>query len=206
MVKFITFDLYGTLVDWRISIKNALDFIKPGMVDDFFKIEYEYIKNLNDFEPYSNILKNVLRDLLKKYKINFDDDYEYLLLRMFAKSQFFPDSLYGLLKLKNKFKLGIISNTENSIIKVTLYGLEDLFNFIVTAEDTGYYKPKIDAFKKAFELRNIPIDEVLHVSSYPKYDLEPAEKLGIKNIMLDRYGYSWPRKIKKLDEILSIFS
>jgi len=144
----------------------------------------------------------VLKDLLEKHNMIYESDLGNLLTKMFAKSQFFPDAIYGLLKLKKNYKTAIISNTDHSLIKITLSGMEDLFDYVVTAEDTGYYKPDENAFKRAMEIINVKKDFVLHVSSYPQYDLETAERLGIKNIMLDRYGYSWPRKIKTLDELL----
>jgi len=203
-VKIITFDLYGTLVDWKLSIGSALNYIKPGLVEDFFNLEYEYIKNLKDFEKYSSILKKTLMNLLNRHKIEYDDDLGNFLVRMFSKSPFFPDAVFGLIKIKKKYKVGIISNTERDLIKITLSGMEDLFDYIITAEETKFYKPNENAFIRAIELMKIKKDEILHVSAYPQYDLETAEKLKIKNVLLNRYGFSWPLVIKRLDEILNI--
>jgi len=203
-VKIITFDLYGTLVDWKLSIGSALNYIKPGLEEDFFNLEYEYIKNLKDFEKYSSILKKTLMNLLNRHKIEYDDDLGNFLVRMFSKSPFFPDAVFGLIKIKKKYKVGIISNTERDLIKITLSGMEDLFDYIITAEETKFYKPNENAFIRAIELMKIKKDDILHVSAYPQYDLETAEKLKIKNVLLNRYGFSWPLVIKRLDEILNI--
>jgi len=100
--------------------------------------------------------------------------------------------------------VGIISNTERDLIKITLSGMEDLFDYIITAEETKFYKPNENAFIRAIELMKIKKDEILHVSAYPQYDLETAEKLKIKNVLLNKYGFSWPLVIKRLDEILNI--
>lgn len=202
-VKVITFDLYGTLVDWKGSIGNALSYIKSGLVEEFFNIEYENIKNLKKFERYSLILKKTLKELLERNEIEYDDDLGDFLVRMFSKSTFFPDSVIGLIKIKKKYKVGIISNTERDLIKITLSGMEDLVDFIVTAEDTKFYKPHEMAFIKALKIMNVNKDDIVHVSSYPQYDLETAKKLGIRNVHLNRYGYSWPDEIKSLVEILN---
>lgn len=202
-VKVITFDLYGTLVDWKGSIGNALNYIKPGLTEEFFNIEYEHIKNLKRFEKYSLILKKTLKELLQRNEIEYDDDLGNFLVRMFSKSPFFPDSVIGLIKIKKKYKVGIISNTERNLIKITLSGMEDLFDYIVTAEDTKFYKPHEMAFIKAFEIMNVNRNDLIHISSYPQYDLETARKLGIRNVHLNRYGYSWSDEIKSLVEILN---
>jgi FMN phosphatase YigB (HAD superfamily) len=49
---------------------------------------------------------------------------------------------------------------------------------------------------------NVNTKKVLHVSSYPQYDLEPADQLGIKTICIDRYGYNWREKIPTIDKLL----
>ncbi len=203
-LKIITFDLYGTLVDWKSAIGNALNIIKPGMEDEFFNIEYKNVSNLENFEKYSEILKKSLKKLLKDKKIEYDDDYGEMLVRMFSKSPFFADSVLGLMKLKRKFSIGIISNTERDLINITLAGMEDLFDYIVTAEDTKFYKPNEMAFIEALKIMDVKKDEILHISSYPAYDLETAKKLGIRNMHLNRYGYSWESEIKRVDEILKI--
>ncbi|MGC8981241.1 MAG: HAD-IA family hydrolase [Thermoplasmata archaeon] len=200
-VRVITFDLYGTLVDWKSSIGKSLDFIRPGLVDEFFRIEFRNVSNIKAFERYSDILKKTLKEILSENDIEYEDEYGEMLVRMFSKSPFFPDSIYGLLKLKKIYRIGIISNTERRLINITLAGMEDLFDYVITAEDTRFYKPNEMAFREAIRMMDIRKDEILHVSSYPQYDLETAKKLGIRNVHLNRYGYQWDNEIRRLDEI-----
>jgi len=63
-VKIITFDLYGTFVDWNSSIGNFLDLIGKDLKEDFFKEEFKIIKNIKDFIPYSSILKETIKNVL----------------------------------------------------------------------------------------------------------------------------------------------
>jgi haloacid dehalogenase superfamily, subfamily IA, variant 1 with third motif having Dx(3-4)D or Dx(3-4)E len=193
----ITLDLYGTLVDWKYTINSFLNFLGINP-EDFFKQEIEEIK---EYKPYSLVLKNVLKKIMgERYK----EEYGEALIYYFAKSPPFPDTVLGLMKLKEKARLGIISNTEKRLIKITLTGIEEFFDWIVTAEDTGFYKPNKNAFLKAYEIMGLDPKEVIHVSSYLNYDLLPAEQIVKKTILLDRYGFEWKCKVNNLLEILKI--
>lgn len=204
-IEFITFDLYGTLVDWKYSISRALNYIRENLVDRFFENEYEAITSLKRYVPYSRILVNVLERTLREYEIDFREEYGKLLLTSFAKSPLFPDALIGLILLKKHgYKTGIISNTDRDLVEVTLAGVRELFDYVVTAQDTGYYKPDKHAFINAYEMMKADYDKVLHVSSYPQYDLEPADQLGVKTICIDRYGYSWKEKTTSIDRLVEI--
>lgn len=204
-INVITFDLYGTLVDWRSSISNALNYIYHGISDRFFEIEFSIIKNLNTYVPYSTILAEALEKTLNEVGLVLREEYRRLLLTSFSKSPFFPDSIVGLFLLKKKrFKTGIISNTEKNLVKITLAGVEDLFDYVVTAEDTGFYKPNKNAFINAYKIMGVDMKNSVHVSSYPQYDLETADQLGIETICLDRYGYRWKKTITRLDMIIDV--
>jgi 2-haloalkanoic acid dehalogenase type II len=190
----ITFDLYGTLVDWIYTINSYLSFLGISP-EEFFKHEMEEIK---EYKPYSLVLKNSLKKVMGE---KYDEKYGEALVYYFAKSPPFPDVILGLMKLKEKAKLGIISNTERKLIKITLAGLEKYFDWIVTAEDTKFYKPDERAFLKAYEIMNVDPKEVIHISSYLYYDLIPADKIVKTTILLDRYGLDWKNKAKNLLEI-----
>lgn len=199
-MKVLTFDLYGTLVDWRESISRAVEFVCEGASQRFFENEFKIVRELKSYTPYSSILSQALKMTLEEKGVEFREEYARLLTTAFSKSQFFPDSILGLIKLKRKgYRTGIISNTERRLLKITLAGVEDLFDYTVTAEDTGFYKPNKMAFTKAYEIMGVNLGEVLHVSAYPQYDLEPASQLGVETVCLDRYGYSWKRSVRRLD-------
>ncbi len=190
-----TFDLYGTLVDWNYSISNFLRLFSIAP-EEFFKLEYEQIRS---YKPYSEILKLCLKNLMKDY----DEEIGNSFVLCFAKSPPFPDTVVALKKLKLKgYKLGIISNTERRLIKITLSGIEDLFDWVITAEDTGYYKPNIKAFEEAYKLMKVDLRNVVHVSAYPQYDLVSAKNL-VKTILVDRYNYEWETKVKNLLDLLN---
>lgn len=204
-VKTVTFDLYGTLVDWQTSISKALEYIRPGISGRFFEVEFSLVKGLARYVPYSDVLSEALRRTLAEEGVSLEEEHRRLLVTSFAKSPPFPDSLLGLMLLRKRgFRTGIISNTERGLARVTLAGIEDLFDYVVTAEDTGFYKPDRRAFTEAYRMMGLDISEAIHVSAYPQYDLETADSLGIETICLDRYGYSWRKKIPTLDRIIEL--
>ncbi|MEM0272706.1 MAG: HAD-IA family hydrolase [Thermoprotei archaeon] len=194
----VTFDVYGTLFDWQNTMGAYLKYVG---VDSkrFFEAEYSLVSNVKGFRRYSEILKQSLKECMGSV---YSDDLGEGLVLAFAKSPPFPDVLLGLRELKRRgHRLGVISNTERQIIAVTLSGLEHFFDWVVTAEDTGHYKPARDAFTKAYASMGVKMGEVVHVSAYPQYDLETASGLGVKTILLDRYGYEWSTTTRDLREL-----
>ncbi len=199
-IDYITFDCYGTLFDWLYGIKSIIKYLtEEEDLEAFFQCEQEEIKH---YQPYSRILRKCLEHVLEVHGKQYHEVYGRAITLLFAKSPPFPDTIPGLLKIKEKgYKTAIISNTEHQLIKLTLTGLEDLIDKTITAEDTGYYKPDPRAFTKALEILGVKPEDIVHVSSYPYYDLEPAGKLGIKTILLNRYNYKWKPSVKNLEDL-----
>ncbi|MEM1610340.1 MAG: HAD hydrolase-like protein [Sulfolobales archaeon] len=206
MVKVVTFDLYGTLVDWRSSIGALIRYVVGSQyIEDFFQCDLNSVKSLASYKPYSEILaycfKKVCEEALKPWR----DYYAEAIAISFAKSPPFPDTILGLKIIKSMgLATAIISNTEKRLVKITISGMEHLIDRIITAEDIGVYKPSREAFTRAYRLLGIGFDEAVHVSSYPQYDLEPARSLGIKAIHLNRYGYIWEPSIDSLEKIIDL--
>ncbi len=202
-IKYITFDCYGTLFDWLYGIESIIKYLTgENFLEEFFQCEHEEIKQ---YQPYSQILGKCLKKTLENHGKTYYEVYGRAITLLFAKSPPFPDTIPGLLKIKDKkYKTAIISNTEHQLIKLTLTGLEDLIDTVITAEDTEYYKPDPRAFTKALEILGARPENVVHVSSYPYYDLEPARKLGVKTVLLNRYGYKWKPSINNLEDLVNI--
>lgn len=195
----ISFDLYGTIVDWRSSIGGVLRVIG---VDEqqFFRTEYEELRSTETFRPYSEILRTTLMRVMQS---DYSVEHGNALVLSFAKSQPFPDAIIALPRLKAAgHRLALISNTERRLIGITLCGMDHLFDWIVTAEDTGVYKPSPEAFVRAYSRMGISgKQDVVHVSAYPSYDLIPASQLGLKTVLVNRYADAWPIQVPSLLEL-----
>lgn len=197
----VVFDLYGTLVDWKLAIGSFIEFyVSRDAVEDFFKCD---IREVASYRPYKEILVHCLREVAERRGIQVPVELAEAFIVNFARSPPFPDTVYGLKLLrKHGFKLAVLSNTDRDLIEITLKGFRELFDYVVTAEDVKAYKPSLEAFKRAYETLGVTAREVVHVSAHTPYDLEPASKLGAKTILVDRgLGYDWPTKVKSLTEL-----
>lgn len=204
----VIFDLYGTLVDWRYSISKFIEYyISPGAVEDFFKCDIAKTSS-QEYKPYKQFLCECLSYVAEKSSVFLSSDLCDAFVLSFAKSPPFPDTVYGLKLLKRAgYTLVVLSNTDRDLVKVTLAGMEDLVDYVITAEDVGAYKPSTQAFVKAYAKLGVEPLRVIHVSAYPEYDLLPASRLGARTILLDRgLGYDWPVKVKNLLELHQVLS
>lgn len=199
--RVIVFDLYGTLVDWKHSIKSFIEFyVSPSAVEDFFACD---IREVLNYRPYKRVLGECFLEVASKHGAAAPSELVEAFILAFAKSPPFPDTVYGLKVLrKHGFKLAILSNTDKDLIEITLNGFKELLDYVITAEDVKAYKPSLEAFLNAYKLLGVLAGQVVHVSAYPQYDLEPASELGAKAILVDRgLGYTWPIKAKNVLEL-----
>jgi len=202
----IIFDLYGTLVDWKHNIGSFIEFyVSKEAVNDFFECD---IREVHSYRPYKEILGKCLVEVSEKHGVLVGGDIIDSFILTFSKSPPFPDTIYGLRVLrKHGFRTAVLSNSDKDIVNITLHGFRELFDYIITAEDTKAYKPMEKAFLRAYEAMNIEPVQAIHVSAYPQYDLEPASRMGAATVLLDRgLGYSWPLKVRSILELTMVLS
>ncbi|MCC6024969.1 MAG: HAD hydrolase-like protein [Desulfurococcaceae archaeon] len=202
----VIFDLYGTLVDWTSSISSFIEkYLSREAVEDFFKCDLEVVSS-GVYRPYKEILRECLSRVALKRGVILARDLEDAFVLYFAKSPLYPDVIYGIKQLRNRgFVVGVLSNTDRDLIKITLCGIEDLLDFAITAEDVKAYKPRKEAFTRAYGILGITPLDAVHVSAYPQYDLIPASELGARTVLLDRgYGYKWYVSTSSLVELAEI--
>lgn len=205
-VAYVMFDLYGTLVDWVKSIGSFIEkFVSSEAVENFFKCDIEQVSS-DTYKPYKDILKECLRRASLKYNVSLSSNLEEAFVLHFAKSPPFPDMIYGIKLLRaSGLRVGVLSNTDKYLAKITLCGLELLLDFMITAEDVKAYKSRREAFLRAYSMLGVAPREVVHVSAYAQYDLEPASWLGARTVLVDRgYGYKWHVSVKSLVELMDV--
>ncbi|MFN6535420.1 MAG: haloacid dehalogenase type II [Nostoc sp. EkiNYC01] len=191
--KALTFDCYGTLIDWENGILGAL---KPVLV--------AHNKNLDDsqiLELFAQLeaelqqgeyikYREVLRRVVDKFgeRIGFNPTAEEL--NSLADSiQYwlpFPDTVEALRTLKRKFKLVIISNIDEDLFAFSAKHLEVEFDRIITAEQAKSYKPSLNNFRLAMEKINLPPEEILHVAASIYHDIIAAKSLGLSTVWVNR--------------------
>jgi 2-haloacid dehalogenase len=195
--KALSFDCYGTLIDWEAGILNIL---RPWAKKHRFKITDE--KLLEAFAAaesrvevamagvrYTEVLKNVMDELCSGFGVKPNPADAKRLAESVGDWPAFPDTPLALIKLKRRFKLAIISNVDRASFARTNERLGVSFDAIITAEDAGAYKPDTRPFMVAFDVlaeMGIARAEILHVAQSLYHDHVPAKALGLTTVWVDR--------------------
>jgi len=190
--ELISFDCYGTLIDWELGMKNALRELaeKKDISIDIEKVPGKYIKielevEKERYRKYSEILTISLKRFLKEVELKPEE--EKIFVNTLPKWPPFPETREVLRELKNRgYKLAILSNIDEDMIKksIDLIGIE--FDGVITAEQTRSYKPSHKHWERMLEIFKIPKEKILHVAASYVHDIIPAHELGIKTAWINR--------------------
>ena len=97
-----------------------------------------------------------------------------------------PVALFRLVRLKQKYRLAVISNTDDDLFAQTAATLQVPFDWIVTAQQVKSYKPSRNNFEKALQKIGLPQEKILHVAQSLYHDIVPAQQLGWANVWINR--------------------
>ena len=195
--KVLTFDCYGTLIDWEAGILGALEpwAIRCGLalrgeelLDAFAAVESK-IQSASPDKLYTDVLHDVLLALARTHGLPARDDEACDFAASIPSWPAFPDSADALGYLKRHYALVILSNVDRASFAHSNARLGVEFDLIVTAEDVGSYKPNPAHFERAFAdlaTRGIARSEILHVAQSLFHDIAPANRLGLPCVWIDR--------------------
>ena len=191
--RIITFDCFGTLIDWENGILSAIRPVieRYGVVADDREILEEYARieakhEEGDFVDYRMVLRFVMAEM--SFRFGFDAEPAELdcLTRSIGSWDPFPDTIGALKRLRNRFKLAIVSNVDDALFEKTAERLEVAFDWIVTAQQAGAYKPSKRVFDRALKTIDRPRCEILHVAQSLYHDIAPAKELGLSTVWVNR--------------------
>lgn len=192
-VRLITFDCYGTLIDWETGMLAALRplFCRNGKVVSDKKLlevygETEAEIEAGPYQRYRTVLSETVQAMGRELDVNISAHDG----RQFAASvplwEPFPDTVACLQALARRYKLGIISNVDDDLFAGTQKKLGVKFDLIVTAEQVQSYKPSLRNFQEALRRSGLSKDEVVHAGQSVYHDIVPASFLGLKNVWVNR--------------------
>jgi 2-haloacid dehalogenase len=188
----ITFDCYGTLVDWERGILDALRRAVPALVgaDDDELLE-QYARHEAAFEqpPYRSyrvVLAESLRALAAERSLVVAEDDVVAFSESVRDWPAFPDSADALRELGRRFRLGVITNCDGDLFAASNRRLGIELDWVVTAELARGYKPSLLPFELAFEVIDVPRDRILHAAQSLYHDHVPAKQLGLTTVWIDR--------------------
>jgi 2-haloalkanoic acid dehalogenase type II len=191
---FITFDCYGTLIDWETGIRRAFKQSLEGMglnkslEAELFKLyeeEEKIIEGQMPYRKYRDVLVLAASAAARKLGKTIPEKLSSILAEQLPSWDPFPDTNPGLERLATEYKLGILSNVDDDLLAGTLKHFTVPFDLIVTAERVRSYKPATEHFEEARGI--IGADRGwLHVAASLYHDVEPASRLGIKTVWVNR--------------------
>ena len=192
--RAITFDCYGTLVDWQAGIrawaaallqrKGAEASVTPDEV--YKRWEEHQFALLTPYRGYRDIVARAAERVLRDLKLPVEPEDGQSLGDAIATWRAFPDTGEALRRLGGRFKVGVISNMDNVVLFETVSRLGAPVHMRTSAEDARAYKPDPAPFRLALSRLGLEPGEVLHVSSSWKYDLDTARSLGMGTAFVDR--------------------
>ena len=191
----ITFDCYGTLINWEVGILGALQPIlkKHGRnISDAGVLElystFEPQIQSGPYKPYREVLADVVRRFGAKLVFTPTQHEIDSLAESIKDWPPFSDTSAGLRKLKTKYKLAIISNIDDDLLAHSLRLIGVPFDFLITAQQAKSYKPSHNNFNLALKKIGLPKEKVLHAAESLYHDVAPANELGIANVWVNRRG------------------
>ncbi len=191
--KILSFDCYGTMIDWETGIFSAL---RPILVAHGKKItdsavlelysELEAFAEQGEYLSYRDVLQSVVRGFGKRLEFSPTADEVQSLPDSVANWRPFPDTVEALRKLKKRFQLAVISNIDDDLFAATAPKLGVVFDHVITAQQARCYKPGMKVFERAEKQIGLPREQWLHVGQSIYHDVIPARSLGIASVWVNR--------------------
>jgi len=186
----LTFDCYGTLIDWEAGILAALRPLVGGAAGDETVLEafarHEAQLEAGPYLPYREVLAGCLRGVGEALGFEPSEAEQAAFGASVADWPPFPDSPSALARLKERFKLGVITNCDDDLFAASNRRLGVEFDWVITAQQARGYKPRRENFEFALERIDVPRDRILHVAQSLFHDHVPAKALGMTSVWIDR--------------------
>src|SRR5271165_3113153 len=191
--RTVSFDCYGTLIDWETGIFSALRPVlaahgKTVADSELLRLyaELEAEAEQGEFHPYREVLQSVVRGFGKRLAFNPTESQIRSLPDSLRDWPPFPDTIAALSKLKSRYRLAVISNVDDDLFAPTARRLEIPFDYVITAQQARAYKPSLEMFKLAQQRTGMAPDQWLHVAQSVYHDVIPARSLGIATVWVNR--------------------
>jgi len=196
-VKALSFDCYGTLIDWESGILGALRPVlsRHGVVCDDDRLlglyaGAESALEAGPYRPYREVLREATRRIAAE--LRFDPSAEELSLLADSLPGWppFPDTIESLRTLQTRFRLAIASNIDDDLFAATERRLGVSFDLVTTAQQVRSYKPAPAHLMRTLEKLGVApkgkVVELMHVAQSLFHDIGPAKALGITTVWVNR--------------------
>ncbi|MFO1501887.1 MAG: haloacid dehalogenase type II [Verrucomicrobiota bacterium] len=192
-ITHLTFDCYGTLIDWERGILDAIQPIlarhqvnaTPEMILRGF-VEHEAALERLPWRSYRTILTEVMVRIASDFNLTLTDQERATLVNTLPQWRPFWDTVAALRKLDARFRLVVLSNVDDDLFLKTEKQLGIRFDVVITAEQVRSYKPDPGHFREALRRLQVPGAQVLHVAQSLYHDHVPARQFGFRTARIKR--------------------
>ncbi|WP_103021564.1 haloacid dehalogenase type II [Salinibacter altiplanensis] len=207
----LTFDCYGTLIDWADGIATALRPILRAHdveLDDeaLFRhyVEFERDVEAGEYIKYREVLGGVLRRFGDRFGFTPTNVEAERFVGSVRNWPCFPDTNEALRRLDGAFRLAVVSNVDDGLFHDTARHLGVDFDDVITAEQVRAYKPALTPFETTFTRLGVPPNRLLHVAQSVYHDVNPAGRLGIDCVRVRRYGERFDPPAPQTDPVRAV--
>ena len=201
----MTFDCYGTLIDWEAGIRGAFRSllertggarsVDVGILFELYEEEEKRVER-EEYRSYREVLAETSRRVASRTGLKISERDAGFLAEDLPSWKPFEETNPALRKLGANCKLGILSNVDEDLLAGTLKHLFVPFDLIVTAEQVHSYKPGRAHFERARKIIGVESTWV-HVAGSFYHDVEPAVQLAVPVVWVNRKGLALPENIPR---------
>jgi 2-haloacid dehalogenase len=189
----MSFDCYGTLIDWESGILPALravlsnhgQHLADAAILELYG-DFEAEAEGGPYQSYRSVLQAVVRKFAERLHFEATSGEIHSLSDSVYAWPLFPDTVSALRELRKRYNLAIISNIDDDLFAETRKHLGVEFQDVITAEQVRSYKPSIRNFQTALHRLAISPDRLLHAAQSIYHDVVPARSLGISTLWVNR--------------------
>lgn len=220
---WLTFDCYGTLIQWDEGLKAAVHTIlqKKGRHDldpekliDVYDRQEHAIEQERPYRSFREVSAEGLRRAMHELNLPYDEQDARVLTDRIGAMPPFTEVVDTLKSLKDAgYKLCIVSNTDDDIISGNVAQLGGTIDCVITAQQAEAYKPSRVLFEYAYAQLGVTQDDVVHICASPRLDHAAAREMGFRCVWIDRGtgrhllpDYTPDVTLTRLDQVPALFA
>lgn len=194
--RWLTFDCYGTLIQWDEGLLAAVETIlaRHGASDisadkliSVYDTHEHALEQANPHRSFKDVAGTALSMAMQELALTYEPEDIEILTSGISKMPPFPEVVGTLGKLSRAgFRLCIISNTDDAIIAGNVAQMGGHIDQVVTAEQAQAYKPRAEIFEHAHGLLGVGRDDIVHICASPHLDLAAARDMAFRCIWINR--------------------
>jgi 2-haloacid dehalogenase len=188
--RWITFDCFGTLVDWHSGFAGILRPLAGGRTGELISAYHKHERVLEEERPhrlYADVLREGVARAAHEIKLSRPAEEFGALTDHWGTQPVFADVEPALAALRDAgWKLAVLTNCDRALFARTEKAFRQPFDLVVTAEEVKDYKPSLAHFRHFWRVSGVEQRDWIHAACSFYHDIVPAREMGIARIWVDR--------------------